>query len=352
MFSVTEELVLIIVALLGGYAGRVTKIPGGPLLCSTIAVAAACLGFDLPHTPPNELVLFLQLLTGCLLGQSINRRFWSDFLQIWSATLMQVGVFTLIAIPFAVLLAQKFGFSPVLALLAAPPARMQDMIILASTMDADAVTVMVMQFARLFCIILVTPFIVARYSKPVAQTPHKNGGPATGSHFPRMDAKSYAILLFPALVGASVGYKSGHTLGIVLGSFAFVAASRLIWLRAGEVPFPRPFSFLIQSLAGILLGVRITPEIGRLLLERLVPVSLACACVLGGGFIIMQILHRRYGWNKALSWMAAAPGRTADILAMAQDIDLTAKDRLALVCMHTVRQVYFTLFVTAAISLV
>lgn len=354
MLSVTEELVIIIVALLGGFVGKKSKLPGSALLCSTIAVAAACLTFDLPHAPPEELILFMQLLTGCLLGQSINRRFWYDFLQIWPATLVQVGIFTLVAIPFAGLLIREFAFSPVLAILAASPARMQDMIILASTMDADAVTVMIMQFTRLLCVILATPFIVSRYGKPIEHKAGREEKSANGSRksrFPKVDAGSLAMLMVPACMGAGAGYLTGHTLGTLLGSFFFVAASRLIWLRAGEVPFPKSFAFLIQSLAGILLGVRITPEIGGLLLDRLAPVSLACVSVLGGGFCIMSVLHRRFGWNKALSWMAAAPGRTADILAISQDIELTPKDRLALVCMHTVRQIYFTLFVTMAVSL-
>ncbi|MCC8193411.1 MAG: hypothetical protein LIP28_02025 [Deltaproteobacteria bacterium] len=50
---------------------------------------------------------------------------------------------------------------------------------------------------------------------------------------------------------------------------------------------------------------------------------------------------------QGLSWLSAAPGRASDMLAMSQDIELSGTERLAVVSVHTVRQVYFTLLVSA-----
>ena len=337
-----------VAAFLGGWLGKVSKIPGGTLLGATILVAAAGIGLDLDHTPPLSMILLIQVLTGCMLGQSINRRFWQDFLQIWRPCLMVIGVYTLLALPFTALLVLFFEFDVVTAALAATPARMQDMIILASAVDSDAVTVMLMQLVRQFAIIGITPFLLMEFTggKKAANTP------AGGKHrlhmpgFRRADAQAYAILLVPGVLGGVLGHATGHVLGALLGAFCCVAASRIIWLRAGEVPFPKSFGYIIQCLAGILLGSRITPEIGSLVMDRMAPLVTACIYVIIGGLVASRILHHHYGWHKGLSWMASAPGRVSDMLAMSQDIDLSGRERLALASVHTVRQVYFTLLVS------
>lgn len=346
-------LTLCAVAFTGGALGKLAKIPGGTLLAATIAVATAGFFLDMPHTPPPVLILAVQVLTGCMLGQSINRRFWHDFLQIWQPILTVVFIFTLLAVPFTLFLVWEEGFEPLTAVLAATPARMQDMIVLAGTAGSDAVTVMLMQLTRQFSIILLTPFMLAKYLKEGRKKKAEAGGAGKTRlhmpHFHKADATSYLILLVPGVLGATVGSRTGHILGPMLGAFCAVALTRVAWLRAGEVPFPKPIGYVIQSLAGILLGTRISPETIDLLLARIIPLALACFYVLLGGILISWVLHKRYGWHKALSWMAAAPGRTADMLAMSQDMDFSGRDRLALVSVHAMRQVYFTIFVSVIV---
>lgn len=349
MFSNPDTPLFILAALTGGIAGRLATIPGGPLLASSIAVASVGMYWDLSHSPLPEMVLLLQILTGTLLGQSINRRFWQDLAHIWKPTLVVVLTFTALSVPFVFLLVLYWDFDPLTAVLASTPARMQDMIVLAGSLNTDAVTVMLMQLARQFAIIGLTPLVLAQFgrdekaAKATAAEPRKCLGMPDFRH---ADAESFLILMVPGIAGAVIGRATGHILGALLGAFLFVAVSRILWLRAGEIPFPRPFTFIIQCLAGILLGSRITPETGSLLLERLFPFVASCLYVVAAGIIISHILHKHYHWHKALSWLSSSPGRTADMLAMAQDIDLTGRDRLALVSVHAVRQVYFTLLVS------
>jgi membrane AbrB-like protein len=334
----------------GGAFGKFTKLPGGPLLGATVAVAAIGISLNLSHTPPPFLILLIQLLTGCMLGQSISRRFWRNILQIWRPCLTVILLYTLLAAPFAAVLTLAFGFDALTALLAATPARMQDMIVLAGSVDSDAVTVMLMQLARQFAIIGITPFLLMQYAggkKTAAQTDRHHRGPRPPA-FCRTDAEQYALLLAPGVAGAVTGNATGHILGALLGAFCGVALSRVIWPQAGEIPFPKSFAFIIQCLAGILLGSRVTPEIGGLVLTRLTPLAAACFYVIIAGMMAAAILRRRYGWHGGMSWMAAAPGRVSDMLAMSQDIDLSDGERLALASVHALRQVYFTLLISAA----
>ena len=351
--SQNPDLVLFVAAaFIGGVVGKLLKIPGGTLLGATAVVAATGIYFDLDHTPPSMMLFLVQILIGCMLGQSINRRFWQNFLQIWRPALMVVGIYTLLAVPFAVFLVWTFGFDVLTAVLATTPARMQDMIILAGTLNSDAITVMLMQLSRQFVVIGITPFFLTKFSMKEGNISSKTQGEKRKdplfSGFYQADIKAYAILLVPAVIGSILGQATGHVLGALLGAFCAVAASRLIWIHAGEVPFPKPFGFIIQCLAGILLGARVTPEIGGLILNQVAPLISTCLYVCVGGLFVSWLLHRRYHWDRGLSWLASAPGRTGDILAMSQDLDLSDHDRLALASVHTVRQAYFTLLISVA----
>ena len=353
MTPIPDILLFSIAALVGGLLGKVIKIPGGALLGSTTLVAAVGVGLDLPHTTPTGILLVTQILMGCMLGQSINRRFWHDFLQIWSPALLVIGAYTLFSVPFAAVMVWMFDFDALTAILASTPARMQDMIVLAGSMDTDAVTVMLMQLIRQFAIIAMTPFILAKFLRDEKKKHPKPAVPAKGFHLPafhREDAKTYCMLLVPSIIGGAIGHQTGHILGTLLGAFFALSLTRLVWVHAGEVPFPKPFAFAIQCLAGLFLGAKITPETGPLLIARLAPLVSVCLYVLVGGLVVTWLLSKCYNWHKGLSWMAGAPGRAGDMLAMSQDIDLTAKDRLALVCVHTVRQVWFTLLISVAMA--
>lgn len=346
MFHDIDMLLFIAASLVGGGLGKISKIPGGALLGATVTVACTGVYFGLSHTTQPALMIAVQILMGCMLGQSINQQFWQDFLQIWRPCLIVIGMYTILAAPFAIFLVWAFGFDTLTAVLAATPARMQDMIVLAGSLHTDAVTVMLMQLVRQFAIIGITPFLLAAFIREGKKTGLADKARAKTPRFCRTDAESYAILLVPAIAGAALGHATGHILGSLLGSFSFVALSRLIWLRAGKVPFPKPFAFMIQCLAGILLGSRVTPEIGELIMARIAPLTTACLFVLAAGLIVARILHNHCKWHKGLSWMAAAPGRASDMLAMSQDIELSGHERLMLVSVHTVRQVYFTLLIS------
>lgn len=226
MFANPDAAPLILAALVGGAAGKLLKIPGGALIAATSVVAFSGIYWNLSHATPTEMVPFLQLFMGCMLGQSINRRFWSDLLQLWRPTLFVVGGFTLLAAPFVLFLVTCYSFDPLTAVLASTPARMQDMVVLAGSLDRDAVTVMLMHLARQFALIGATPFVVAKYRKQVAPGTERKKTTFRLPHFSAKDAVNWIILLVPASIGGFIGSATGHILGILLGSFFAVAATR------------------------------------------------------------------------------------------------------------------------------
>lgn len=352
MFTTPDTPAIILAALGGGFSGRLLRLPGGTLVAATVAVALTVNLAGLSHAVPREILFIMQIFVGCMLGQSINRSFWQDFTTIWKPCLTVIFAYTVLSAPFALLLVKIYGFNSMSAVLAATPARMQDMVILAGSMQLDAVMVMLMQLCRQFAIIVLTPFMLADYRGKSANRPGPDKKRAAVFALPEFkelqeNLVKYAALLVPALLGGCLGGYTGHTLGPLLAAFIFVAASRIASAKAGKAPFPKLFAFIIQCLAGVLLGVRITPQIGDLLIDRAAPLAATVVFVLVAGYAISWFLSKKFGWNTALSWMAAAPGRASDMLAISQDIELSSRDRLALTCAHTVRQVWFTLFISA-----
>ncbi len=335
-------------ALGGGLAGHALRIPGGSLLGATIATALTVNLADLPHDFPPLVLFLLQGMLGAMLGQCVNRRFWREILGIWRPSLVVVSIFTAAAVPFCFCLVHFSRFDPLTAALAATPGRIQDVIVLAGATGRDGVTVMLLHMVRQLCILVATPIILARSRMPDGKNraPGKKYAARPGS-----DALSFLILFGPAALGAYCGSFTNHPLGSLLGAFILVAASRMAWARAGEISFPVSVGVLAQCLAGLLLGIRITPDIGSFLVSRLTPFVFSIIYILGTGLAAAGILRRLYGWSKELSWMSAAPGRTTDMLAISQDLDMTGYDRLALATVHAVRQLYFTLFISILTAL-
>ncbi len=341
---------LLSAALAGGGVMRFTGMPGGAMLGSTVAVGLVVNLGNFSHIVPGDLLFALQAIIGAMLGQSINRRFWDDFMGIWRPVMAIAAMYTVMAIPFALCLIHISGFDSLTAMLSSTPARIQDMIILAGSTGRDAVTVMLMQLVRQFCIIGITPFILmylGKGGKKGSSQPNKKKKKLLEG----VTAPSMAILFVPAVVGGFLGDLSGHPLGSLLGSFLAVAASRLIWKKAGEIPFPTFMAFIAQCFTGVLLGVRITPDIGDLLASRALPIAMGIVYIIAIGLIISYMLSRKYGWSRELSWISAAPGRTPDMLAISYDLDMNGNERLALVTVHAVRQIYFTLLTSSLVML-
>jgi len=151
---------LAIAGLIGGYLGKYARIPGGVLLGSMILTSLVnAKGIHISKLPLIY-VFSLQILTGALVGQKVTGRILKDIKDMMLSVVFLLGIIMSAVIILMLILYEIFGWDLVTAWLSASPGRMQDMIILAGTLNADGAKVATAHLVRQLSVILITPVIL------------------------------------------------------------------------------------------------------------------------------------------------------------------------------------------------
>lgn len=147
----------LLLALIGGLIGRLSRIPGGTFLVPMIA------GIVLQALGLMTIVLPIWFLAGCfaLLGWNIGLGFTPQILSHAVRALPQVliAIFALIAfsVVLAVTLVHTLGVDPLTAYLATSPGGMDAIAIIAASTPVDVPLVMGMQIVRFMIVLLAGP---------------------------------------------------------------------------------------------------------------------------------------------------------------------------------------------------
>jgi len=158
-WSFAETLAL---AFLGATAGRVFRVPSGPMLVplvlGTLLHGTGVMSIELPR--------WLLAVSYCLLGWSIGLRFTREILLHVARALPRVAASTLTLIAicggFAFVLNRVAGIDPLTAYLATSPGGADSVAIIASSTKVDMPFVIGLQTAR-FLIVLATGPAIARF---------------------------------------------------------------------------------------------------------------------------------------------------------------------------------------------
>jgi len=159
----------ILVALLGGFAGRLLRLPSPFFLGSFLLAAALHLGADVQFQLPE----WLLALSYAVIGWAIGLNFTRPILLHAARALPQIIAAILVLIAFcgglAWLLVETLGVDPLTAYLATSPGGMDSVAIIAAASDnVDISFVMALQLARFLVVLLFGPAIaraVARWVK-------------------------------------------------------------------------------------------------------------------------------------------------------------------------------------------
>ena len=151
---------LIIAGLIGGYLGRYSRIPGGVLLGSMVLTSLVnAKGIHLINLP-FIYIFILQVLTGTLVGQKVTGRILKDMKDMMFPVGFLLGIIMSVVIILMLFLHEIFGWDLVTAWLSSLPGRMQDMIVLAGSLNADGAKVATAHLVRHLAVIFVTPVIL------------------------------------------------------------------------------------------------------------------------------------------------------------------------------------------------
>lgn len=359
--DVPAIIVLLLLGLFGGFVFKMLKLPASLLLGPLVAVSLGNLaGLSFPPLP----TLFdnsAQVILGFYLGSSITRANLHEIKAVYLPALA-ISVWSLV-ITFALgyFVYQTTVLSLPTAILSASPGGAPEVSILALSVGADVTTVTVIQMARLFAVLLLTPLISKRFqtgSKSVIRkTIAKQEHTLSVESATPVDKGNDNILSFmrkmlnPGLVIAILGGFLFYTLqipaGFMIGAMITVGISSVSGLKI------KPLPDLVRTAAyigiGVLIGQYFTREALMNIAEIYPVVLLLTGSMLLSCAALGVAISKLMGWNLSTCLLATAPGGLITLTAIAEDMNA---DPLKVSLLHISRLITIKLTLPLVIILI
>lgn len=159
--------------------------------------------------------------------------------------------------------------------------------------------------------------------------------------------KRILIVSVLAVLGACFGYWLNLPIGLLVGSFLFIAVAKILGLDAP--PLKRKHKQKVQMIIGGLVGLNLQPDIMRLFADVLVPGLVATLVHLLAAFLIAFILMKVFHieWLTALT--GSIPAGMSEIANIAEDIEV---DEQVVMLMHIFRVSLLILILPVLIKLI
>jgi uncharacterized protein len=358
--DVLAIIVLFTLGLFGGFVFKMLKLPAPLLLGPLVAVSLGNLaGLSFPPLPTwfdNS----AQVILGFYLGSSITRANLHEIKAVYLPALA-ISVWSLV-ITFALgyFVYQTTILNLPTAILSASPGGAPEVSILALSVGADVTTVTVIQMARLFAVLLLTPLISTRFqtgSKSVIRkTTAKQEHTLSVESAAPVDNGNDNILSFmgkmlnPGLVIAILGGLLFYTLqipaGFMIGAMITVGISSVSGLKI------KPLPDLVRTAAyigiGVLIGQYFTREALMNVAEIYPVVLIVTGLMLLSCAALAVIISKTMGWKMSTCLLATAPGGLITLTAVAAEMD---SDPLKVSLMHMARLITIKLTLPLVIIL-
>lgn len=153
---------MIVIALIGGTLGFITKFPIGPLLGSLFAIGFVQFITQEFSNLPINFQRFIQSLVGGSVGLTVNSETIQSLLspEIWLVAFLIPLVHLIICLLLAVILSKFFKFDIITALCSTAPAGIGEMVMLSEKYNASQANVITIHLFRMLVIVIVIPIIV------------------------------------------------------------------------------------------------------------------------------------------------------------------------------------------------
>lgn len=156
---------------------------------------------------------------------------------------------------------------------------------------------------------------------------------------------SLLLLAIIAGCGAFLGNLLHLPIGLLVGSFIFVASAKVMGLNVP--PMNRKYKQMVQMVIGGFVGLNLQPDIFDRLLTLLIPGVIATAFHILIAFIVSFILTKLFHIPPLTALMGSTPGGLSEIANIMDDVEV---DRESVVLMHIFRISLIVLFLPALIK--
>lgn len=335
----TDLLLTLLCAALGGLLLRRLKMPGGMMVGAVLGASA----FNLltGSARSHELLKFAaQITAGAYIGSGVRREELRQMKAMVRPIVLVIGCLLLINLSAGLLMSALGDMDLFTALLGSAPGGVSDIPLVAADMGADAAQVLVLQLVRYLMGIGLFPLLIVRLSPPMEETP---GQPAP-EHRVTKTTSDWPAALVALLAAAGFGWL-GKLSGMPGGAMAFATAGsavlKLSWPRAS---LPGPIRQTAQCFSGAYVGAGIgMAELVRLQALALPALALV-VCYALGAVLISTLLVRQGTFPRREALLAAMPAGASDMALIAADLGI---HDVRLVLLQVMRMiVVITLFPT------
>lgn len=311
-------LITLLVGIAGGYLGYRSRIPGGPLIGSLLFVCA----LNVLTGGAKSLAAYkitAQTIAGIFIGLQLANCSVKSMLKLWKPILVVVlGMFTVnIVSAFVVYASSGNHVDLVTAFFATTPGGIAEMSIMAGDMNANTLTVSVMQFARLIFALCVFPttaqWIIKRLAKKgEAQEPEQD----FSNEDMRYSTRNTVLIVALATLSGIAGYYSN-----IAGAMLFLPMLVVAILGQLHINTRIPFNFkrAAQTLSGICIGSGIAQADIMGLPELIIPILLMLATYfvlcLSLGFVLYKFCHL----DSSAAFFSCIPAGVSDMALIASD---------------------------------
>lgn len=331
--------VLFVLGLVGWGVFSLVRAPVPPLL-GALAVIGTLRVIEAPIPPAPELLdPLVQVLLGLFIGSKVTRETVFDLKNLIRPALFVAVWALLLVFVFGPFLGTVSALDPVTAVLASSVGGLPEMMVLSMATGADVAAVAVVKLTRAIIIISIFPVLFRRLfvspgpdaalhreasrggATPVSYSDEPNTvGAADWASGLRSLLQRPLELPFTFLVaatGAAIFSRLGVPAGLMVGSMLFVAVASSLGLPVRGFP-PSFFNPLLVAL-GIMVSQHFGPETADTLASGglLWPLILSTAVVFVTALGVALLIHRLAGWDRPLSFLAAAPGGFTVMTALA-----------------------------------
>lgn len=144
--------------------------------------------------------------------------------------------------------------------------------------------------------------------------------------------KKVMIVLVLSITGAFIGTVLHLPIGLLVGSFVFVATGKVIGLHVP--PLAKKHKQKVQMIIGGLVGLNLQPGVAKLFFNLLIPGLFATVIHLLFAFLYAYIIMKIFGLKWLTVLIGSIPAGMSEISNIAEDIDV---DEQVVMLMHIFR---------------
>ena len=348
--QIVRLIITIAVAMAGGYAALLLKVPAGALIGSMLVVAVMNVAFGTAYMPMTW-KFYTQVSTGAYLGAKISRADLHDMRIILKPAIILALVMLAFTTAVGIAICYVSDLTPATALFAVAPAGITDMTLASMEFDSEPSIVALIQTVRIaFTICMLPPMIklIERWSGTHPNPPPVEA-PAESSQAVGKKKKTFdeiVLTLVIALVCGKLGKLAGIPAGAITCSMIGAAAFNLL---TDHAYMPLRLRQFIQLFAGALIGCTVGREQVIQMLHIWQVVLLAVIGYTLLDLVAAWIIHRHTKMDIITALFSSAPGGLTDMALIAEDM---GADSIKIAGMHTLRLIGVVVLYPSIIGLI